>query len=140
MPLQHLNDYLYSQVIIVSVVGGNKRFNCRHCTHNFSGQVGRVKQHLCGSIGDVKGCSFSETNRKREVLDEIDALEQALPKSKKQKLSESTVSVVATATASGSNLKQVPIQTALSGASKLGVDQALADWVFESGIPFNVFR
>jgi hypothetical protein len=134
-PVQQLNDYLYSQFIILRVVGGNKRFNCKNCLHNFSGQIGRVKQHLCGSIGDVKGCSFSETNRKREVLNEIETLEQALPKSQKQKLNENTVSVAAFATASGSNLKQVPIQTSLSAASKLAVDQALADWMFESGIP-----
>ena len=34
----------------------------------------------------MKGCTFSETNDKREVCDEIDALVHALPKSKKQKL------------------------------------------------------
>ena len=138
-PIQHLNDYLYNQVDIVRVVSGNKRFHCKHCTHNFSGQIGRVKQHLCSSAGDVKGCTFSETKRKREVLDEIEALEQALPKSKKQKLSGSTA-LAAAATASSSDLKQMLIQPSLSAAGKLGVDQALADWVFESGIPFNVFR
>ena len=36
-PVQQLNDYLYSQFIILGVVGGNKRFNCKNCLHNFSG-------------------------------------------------------------------------------------------------------
>ena len=35
-PVQQLNDYLYSQVIILRVVGGNKRFNCKNCLHRSS--------------------------------------------------------------------------------------------------------
>ena len=34
----------------------------------------------------------------------------------------------------------MPIEQSMQAVSKLSVDQALADWVYEQGIPFNVFR
>ena len=60
-PKQRLNDYLYSQVEIVNQVGGNKRIHCKKCTHNFSGSITRIYEHLTGKAGDVKACSFSQT-------------------------------------------------------------------------------
>ena len=133
-PLQQLNDYLYRQVEIVNHTGSNKRMHCKKCNHNFSGGPGRIHEHLKCKPGDVKGCTFSETNDEREVWDEIDALVHALPSSKKRKL------VSDTENADSSGLRQMPIQESMQAASKVGVDQALADWVYETGIPFNVFR
>ena len=135
-PLQHLNDYLVSQCECVRQSGSNKRWRCTKCNHNFSGSVSRIHEHLKGKPGDVKGCTYSVTNDKKEVCDEIDALVYAVPKSKKHKAAD--VSQAETASCSGP--KQMPIQQSLQAAGKVGVDQALAHWVFEAGIPFNVFR
>jgi hypothetical protein len=135
-PLQQLNDYLYSQVAIVRQTSSNKRLRCRKCNHNFSGNPGRIHEHLKCKPGDVKGCTFSVTNDKREVWDEIDALVHALPSSKKRKVDY----VSDTENAGSSGLRQMPIQESMQAAGKAGVDQALADWVYETGIPFNVFR
>jgi hypothetical protein len=85
-PLQQLNDYLYRQVEIVNHTGSNKRMHCKKCNHNFSGGPGRIHEHLKCKRGDVKGCTFSETNDEREVWDENDALVHALPSSKKRKI------------------------------------------------------
>lgn len=135
-PLQRFHEYLYSQVEIVGNSGANKRIHCKKCNHNFSGNVGRIHEHLKGKPGAVKGCTFSKTHDKREVLDEIDALQHALPKSNKRRF----VEVSDTENASSSGLQQTPLQKSLLAAGKLGVDQALSDWVYETGIPFNVFR
>ena len=133
---QRLNDYLYSQVEIVNQAGGNKRIHCKKCTHNFSGSITRIYEHLTGKAGDVKACSFSQTIDKPAVLREIHALEYALPKVKKRKAAD----VSDREHASSSGAKQMPIQQSMQAAGSLGVDQALADWVYEQGIPFNVFR
>jgi hypothetical protein len=135
-PLQLLNDYLYAQVECVRQSGTNKRYHCKKCTHNFSGSVSRIHEHLKNKSGDVKGCTFSETNDKKEVWGELDALVFDLPTTKKRKF----VDVSDTEIASSSGLKQVPIERSMKAAGKLGVDQALADWVYETGITFNVFR
>ena len=66
-PLQQSNDYLYSQVDIVGHTGSNKRTHCKKCNHNFSGNPERIHEHLKCKPGNVKGCTFSETNGKREV-------------------------------------------------------------------------
>ena len=95
-----------------------------------------IHEHLKGKPGDVKGCIFALTNDKKEVYDEIDALVYALLKSKKREGAD----VSKPETASSSRAKQRPIQQSLQAAGKLGVDQALADWVYETGIPLNVFR
>jgi len=79
-PKQQYHDYLYNQVEIVSQSGANKRMHCKKCAHNFSGSITRIYDHLTSKAGDVKGCTFSQTNDKREVLDEIHALEYALPR------------------------------------------------------------
>ena len=67
---------------------------------------------------------------------QIDALVHALPSSNKRKGDD----VSDTENASSSGLRQMPIQERLQAAGNVGVDQALADWVYETGIPFNVFR
>ena len=66
----------------------------------------------------------------------IHALEYALPKVKKRKAAD----VSDKEHASSSGAKQMPIQQSMQAAGSLGVDQALAVWVYEQGIPFNVFR
>ena len=72
----------------------------------------------------------------KSVWDEIDALVHALPSSKKRKFDY----VSDTENAGSSGLRQMPIQESMQAAGKAGVDQALADWVYETDIPFNVFR
>ena len=59
--------------------------------------------------GDVKGCTFSETNDKREVWDDIDALVHALPSSKKGKVDD----VSDTENAGSSGLRQMPVEESL---------------------------
>jgi hypothetical protein len=87
-PKQHYHDYLYSQVEIVNQSGANKRMHCKKCAHNYSGSITWIYEHLTGKAGDVKACTFSQTNDKRAVLDEIHALEYTLPKGKKRKAAE----------------------------------------------------
>lgn len=135
-PKQQWSDYLCRQVDIVNQSGTNKRMRCRKCSHNYSGSITRISEHLTGKSGDVKACTFSQTNDKREVLDELHSLEYALPKSKKRK----AIELIDREHSSNSGLKQMPIQQAMQAAGSLGVDQACADWVYETGIPFNVFR
>ena len=84
----------------------------------------------------MKGCTFSETNEKREVLDEINELVNALPKTHKRK----AIDVADTENASGSGLYQMSIMESMHAAGNVGVDHALADWVYETGITFSVFR
>ncbi len=84
-PKQQYHDYLHSQVKIVNHLSANKRMHCKKCGHNFSGSITRIYDHLTSKAGDVKACTFSQTNDRRAVLDEIDALEYALPKGKKRK-------------------------------------------------------
>ena len=84
----------------------------------------------------MRGCTFSESNDKREVLDELDRLVDALPKTNKRR----AVDVANTENASSSVLQQMSIQQSMQGAGKQCVDQALADWVYETGIPFHVFK
>jgi hypothetical protein len=83
-PMQQLNDHLYAQVECVTHSGTNNCHHCKKCTHNFSGSVSRIHDHLKKQAkpGDVKGCTFSETNKK-EVWDEINTLVFALQKTKK---------------------------------------------------------
>ena len=121
-PLQHFHDYLFSQVDIVDCTGSNKRLHCKKCSHNFSGNAGRAHDHLISKVGGVKGCTFAETNDRREVLDTIDALVHALPK--KQNVASLAL---AEEPASTSGLRQMPIQESMQAASKSSVDQALAD-------------
>ena len=83
-PLQQLNDYLFDQVEIVGQLGNNKRMRCKKCNHNFSGYAGRVHDHLISKAGAVRGCTFSESNDKQEILDELDILVDALPKTNKR--------------------------------------------------------
>ena len=135
-PLQQLNDYLFDQVDIVGQQGNNKRMCCKKCNHNFSGYAGRIHDHLISKVGAVRGCTFSDSSDKREVLDELDRLVNALPNTNKRK----AVDVANTENASSSGLQQMSIQQSMQGAGKQGVDQALADWVYETGIPFNVFK
>lgn len=135
-PLQHFHDYLHSHVEIVRQVGSNKRIRCKKCKHNYSGNAGRIHDHLVGKPSGVKACTFSETNDKREVLEEIEALVHALPKSNKRKAAEGSNTQIVART----GLQQTLIGDSLHASGKLGVDQALSDWVFEAGIPFNVFR
>ena len=85
----------------------------------------------------MRGCTFAETNNNRVVLDSVDALVNALPKTNKRN---AAVSALTEEPASTSGLRQMPIQQSMQGASKISVDQAVADWVYETGIPFNVFR
>ena len=136
-PLQHFHDYLFSQVDIVGSKGSNKRIHCKKCTHNFSGNAGRIHEHLISKAGSVKGCTFAKTNDKREVLDTIDALVNALPKNNKRN---AAVLALTEEPASTSGLRQMPILQSMQASSKASVDQAVADWIFETGIPFNVFR
>ena len=135
-PLQQLNDYLFDQVDVVGQQGNNKRMRCKKCNHNFSGYAGRIHDHLISKTGAVRGCTFSESNDKQEILDELDILVDALPKTNKRR----AVDVANTENASSSGLQQMSIQQSMQGAGKQGVDQALADWVYETGIPFNVFK
>ena len=87
----------------------------------------------------MKGCSFSETDDKKEVLGTIEELVNALPKNNKRKALPIVVAAEAGRTVCG-GLVQMPIEQSMQGAGKQGVDRALADWVYEQGIPFNVFR
>ena len=135
-PLQQLNDYLFRQVDVVGQQGNNKRIHCKKCKHNFTGHAGRIHDHLISKAGAVRGCTFSETNDKRVVLDEIDELVNALPKTHKRR----AVDVADTENASCSGLHQMSIEESMQAAGKVGVDHALADWVYETGIPFSVFR
>ena len=50
---------------------------CKKCNHNFTGNPGRIHEHLKSKPGDVKGFTFNETNDKREVWDEIDVYVQS---------------------------------------------------------------
>lgn len=134
--LQQLNDYLFRQVDVVGQHGNNKRIHCKKCELNFTGDAGRIHDHLISKAGAVRGCTFSETNKKREVLDEIDELVNALPKTHKRR----AVDVADTENASSSGLYQMPIEESMQAAGKVGVDHALADWVYKTGILFNVFR
>ena len=136
-PLQQFHDYLFTQVELVSSTGNNKRLHCKNCTHNFSGNAGRIHEHLICKAGSVRGCTFAETNNKREVLDSIDALVNALPKTNKRN---DAVLALTEEPASTSGLRQMPIQQRMQAASKTSVDQAVADSVYETGISFNVFR
>lgn len=127
-PLQQFHDYLFSQVEIVTTKGNNKRIHCKKCKHNFSGNAGRIHDHLISKLG---GCSFSETPcDKRDVLDTVDALVNALPKGSKR----NAVVLATTAVGSSDGLVQGPIEQALQAASKSSVDQAVADWVYETSI------
>ncbi len=136
-PTQHFHEFLFSQVDIVGQTGNNKRIHCKRRAHNFSGNAGRIHEHLISKAGSVKGCTFSETDDKQEVLDTIEELVNALPKSKKRKDPPTRVNPLASRI--GMHM-QMPIEQSMQAASKLSVDQALADWVYEQGIPFNVFR
>ncbi len=78
---------------------------------------------MTGKAGDVKACTFSQTNDKQAVLDVIHALEYALPKGKKRKAAK----VSDREHESSSGFKQIPIQRSMQAAGSLGVDQALAD-------------
>jgi hypothetical protein len=138
-PIQEFHAYLFSQVEIVGKTGNNKRIHCKKCTHNFSGNAGRIHEHLIGQPGSVKGCSFSETDDKKEVLDTIEELVNALPKSNKRRALPIVVAAEASRTFCGGPI-QMPIEQSMKAAGKEGVDRALADWVYEQGIPFNVFR
>ena len=109
---------------------------CKKCNHNFSGYAGRVDDHLISKAGAVRGCTFSESNYKQEILDELDILVDALPKTNKRR----AIDVANTDYASSSGFQQMSIQQSMQGSGKQGVDQALADWVYETGIPFNVFK
>ena len=135
-PLQQLNDYLFDQVDVVGQQENNRRMRCKKCNHNFSGYAGRIHDHLISKAGAVRGCTFFESNDKQEILDELDLLVDALPKTNKRR----AVDVPNTENASSSGLQQMSIQQSMQGAGKQGVDQALADWVYETGIPFNVFK
>jgi hypothetical protein len=128
--LQQLNDCLFDLVDVVGQQGNNKRMRCKKCTHNFSGYAGRIHDYLISKAGAVRGCTFSESNDKREELDELDRLVDALPKANKRR----AVDVASTENASSSGLQQMSIQQSMQGAGKQGVDQALADWVYETGI------
>lgn len=132
-PKQRWQDYLYRQVEIVNQSGANKRMRCRKCSHNFSGSITRIFEHLTGKAGDVKACTYCQTMDKRAVLDELHTLEYNLPKSKKRKASE----LNEREHANSSGLKQMPIEQAMQALGSLGVDQACADWVYETGMPFN---
>ena len=134
--LQQLNDYLFDQVDVIGQQGNNKRMHCKKCSHNFSGYAGRIHDHLISKAGAVRGCTFFESNDKREVLDELDRLVDALPKTNKRR----AVDVANTEYASSSMFQQMSIQQSMQGAGKQGIDQALADWVYETGIPFHVFK
>lgn len=85
----------------------------------------------------MRGCTFTETNDKREVLDTIDALVDAWPKTNKRK---AAILALTEEPASTSGLRRMPILQSMQAASKTSVDQVVADWIFETGIPFNVFR
>ena len=75
----------------------------------------------------------------KKVLDTIEELVNALPHNKKRKAVPVVVNPMFAST-SPRGLTQMPIEQSMQAASKLSVDQALADWVYEQGIPFNVFR
>ena len=66
-PLQQLNDCLYRHVDIVSRTEIIKRMHCKKCNHNFTGNPGRIHEHLKSKPGDAKGCTFSEADDKQEV-------------------------------------------------------------------------
>jgi hypothetical protein len=84
---------------------------------------------------------LSETNDKQEVLDTIEELVNALPYNKKRKAVPVVVNPEFARTAPCGRMSlHLPIEQSMQAASKLSVDQTLADWVYEEGIPFNVFR
>ena len=118
-PKQQWQDYLYRQVKSVNQWGDNKRMRWRKCSHNFCGSITRIFEHLTGRAGDVKACTYSQTNDKREVLDEPYILEYDLPKSKKRKAAE----LNEREHASSSGLKQMAIEQAMEAAGSLGVDK-----------------
>jgi hypothetical protein len=101
-PLQQLIDYLFDQVEIVGQQGNNKRMRCKNCNHNFSGYAGRVHDHLISKAGAVRGCTFSESNNKQEILDELDILVNALPKTNKRR----AIDVANTDYASSSGIRE----------------------------------
>ena len=113
--------------------------HCKTCKHNFSSHAGRIHDHLISKAGSVKGCTFSESNDKRDVLDELERLVNALPKGNKRRAI-AIQHVANTENASSSGPQQMSILQSMQGAGKQAVDQALADWVYETGIPFNVFK
>ena len=76
-PIQEFHDYLFSQVDIVGQTGNNKRIHFKKFTHNFSGNAGRYHEHLISKTGSVRGCTFSETNDMKKVLDTIEELVNA---------------------------------------------------------------
>ena len=81
---------------------------CRKCSHNFRDSITRIFEYLTGKAGDVKACTYCQTNDKRETLDELHTLEYDLPKSKKHKADE----LNEREHASSSGLKQMPIEQA----------------------------
>ena len=111
---QQLNDYLFDQVDVVGQQGNNKRMHCKKCRHNFSGHAGRIHDHLISKAGAVGGCTFSESNDKREVLDDIERLVNALPESNKRR----AVDVADTENASSSVLQQMSIQESMLGCPR----------------------
>ena len=58
---------------------------CKKCNRNFSGYAGRIHDHLISKAGAVRGCTFSDSSDKREVLDELERLVDALPKTNKRR-------------------------------------------------------
>ena len=126
---------MYGQVESVGQCGPNKRIHCRKCTHHFNGNVGRIREHLQGKSGAVKGCTFSETGDRRRVVDEIKSLLHTPPKSNKRKLEVTDIEG-----ASSAGFQQTPIQKGLKAAGRGGIDQAMSDWAYEAGISFNVLR
>jgi hypothetical protein len=127
---------LFDQIDVVGQQGNNKPMHCKKWNHNFSGYAGRIHDHLISKARAVRGCTFSESSDKQEVLDELDRLVDALPKTNKRR----AVDVASTENASSLVLQQMSIQQSMQGGGKEGVDQALADWVYETSIPFNVVK
>ncbi len=86
---------------------------------------------MTGKAGDVKACTFSQTDDKQAFLDEIHPLEYALPKGKKRKAAEDSDREHMKA-AQG----QADAHPAKYASSRQpGVDGALADRVYEQGTP-----
>ena len=82
-PSQH--DYLLDRVDVIGQQGNYKRMRCKKCNHNFSGYTGRFHDHLIGKTSAVRGCAFSESNDKQAILDELEILVYALPKTNKRR-------------------------------------------------------
>ena len=126
-----VNKYFKVADSTISVSGGAKKWICTICKKPITGSATKVKAHLLATSGQgVSACPKVSQG----VKNAINSAEEENPSNKRKEPAPSY------GLSGSSSSRQPTLEETYRKWDKSEVDQAVANWFYVNGIPFNTVR